>query len=310
MWLRRPTEQNDCQSQQSPTFSPPPKKNVKDEDEQEAEKEGRVLALRRSSRVTGAPAESDEDEDTDEERVRLLLAEGLLDEGLLDEENNEDFEALKSVERKCPYCPDRFHNGIGLANHVRGHLNRVGVSYNVRHFISPEEVNAIERKFSYQKKKKKVANFDPDTFSVMHCEFCSAGFDTRAGLSSHARAHLRDFGITNWDVTISPIHILRELFSSRPDLVIPTAPPRSLVSPQEEDEEEEEEEWEGVTQVKLEGEERDICDAEPSGSPPPGKTEDGAEEGDEREWLSLVPVVDVALGAFIPTSASTRLVTP
>ncbi|GAA6215462.1 protein Wiz isoform X1 [Lates japonicus] len=59
----------------------------------------------------------------------------------------------------------------------------------------------------------------------MHCEFCSAGFDTRAGLSSHARAHLRDFGITNWDVTISPIHILRELFSSRPDLVIPTAPP-------------------------------------------------------------------------------------
>uniref|UniRef100_A0A3Q0SXV8 C2H2-type domain-containing protein n=1 Tax=Amphilophus citrinellus TaxID=61819 RepID=A0A3Q0SXV8_AMPCI len=59
-----------------------------------------------------------------------------------------------------------------------------------------------------------VANFDPDTFSVMHCEFCSAGFDTRAGLSSHARAHLRDFGITNWDVTISPIHILRELFSS------------------------------------------------------------------------------------------------
>lgn len=61
----------------------------------------------------------------------------------------------KSVERKCPYCPDRFHNGIGLANHVRGHLNRVGVSYNVRHFISPEEVNAIEKKFSYQKKKKK-----------------------------------------------------------------------------------------------------------------------------------------------------------
>ena len=120
----------------------------------------------------------------------------------------------------------------------------------------------------------------------MHCEFCSAGFDTRAGLSSHARAHLRDFGITNWDVTISPIHILRELFSSRPDLVIPTAPPRSLVSPQEEDEEEEEEEWEGITQVKLEGEESErslsaaICDAEPSGSSPPWKTEGGAEECD------------------------------
>ncbi|KAG9345904.1 hypothetical protein JZ751_007718 [Albula glossodonta] len=126
----------------------------------------------------------------------------------------------------------------GLANHVRGHLNRVGVSYNVRHFISPEEVNAIERKFSYQKKRKKVANFDPDTFSLMRCEFCSAGFDTRAGLSSHARAHLRDFGITNWEVTVSPINILRELFSSRPDLVLPTAPPRSPpLEPDSEDEE-------------------------------------------------------------------------
>ena len=128
-----------------------------------------------------------------------------------------------------------------------------------------------------------VANFDPDTFSVMHCEFCSAGFDTRAGLSSHARAHLRDFGITNWDVTISPIHILRELFSSRPDLVIPTAPPRSLSSPQEEGEEDEGE-GEGITQVKLEGETSErmlsaaISDALPSTSPQHLKGEDSGEE--------------------------------
>lgn len=133
-----------------------------------------------------------------------------------------------------------------------------------------------------------VANFDPDTFSVMHCEFCSAGFDTRAGLSSHARAHLRDFGITNWDVTISPIHILRELFSSRPDLVIPTAPPRSPGSSQEEDEEEEEEEkeieeeGEGIIEVKLEGEtsERTLSasDSQPPASSQHCKQEDGVEE--------------------------------
>uniref|UniRef100_A0A8C3W642 Protein Wiz n=1 Tax=Catagonus wagneri TaxID=51154 RepID=A0A8C3W642_9CETA len=122
--------------------------------------------------------------------------------------------ALKHEERKCPYCPDRFHNGIGLANHVRGHLNRVGVSYNVRHFISAEEVKAIERRFSFQKKKKKVANFDPGTFSLMRCDFCGAGFDKRAGLSSHARAHLRDFGITNWELTVSPINILQELLAT------------------------------------------------------------------------------------------------
>ncbi|KAK2497018.1 hypothetical protein MC885_017019 [Smutsia gigantea] len=122
--------------------------------------------------------------------------------------------ALKHEDRKCPYCADRFHNGIGLANHVRGHLNRVGVSYNVRHFISAEEVKAIERRFSFQKKKKKVANFDPGTFSLMRCDFCGAGFDTRAGLSSHARAHLRDFGITNWELTVSPINILQELLAT------------------------------------------------------------------------------------------------
>ncbi len=86
-----------------------------------------------------------------------------------------------------------------------------------------------------------VANFDPSTFSVMRCEFCSAGFDTRAGLSSHARAHLRDFGITNWEVTVSPIHILRELFAKHPDLVLPTAPTHTLQSSEEQNSDEEQE---------------------------------------------------------------------
>ncbi|XP_032065191.1 protein Wiz isoform X5 [Thamnophis elegans] len=150
----------------------------------------------------------------------LPLSVFLLDSSLegsleLDDLLGTDSTMLKNEERKCPYCPDRFHNGIGLANHVRGHLNRVGVSYNVRHFISAEEVKAIEQRFSFQKKKKKgIANFDPSTFSLMRCEFCGAGFDTRAGLSSHARAHLRDFGITNWELTISPINILKELLAN------------------------------------------------------------------------------------------------
>ncbi|KAM4716716.1 protein Wiz isoform 2-T2 [Anableps anableps] len=244
--------------QHETTSSPAAKKSAKDQDKQEVQKDRKVFFLRRSSRVTAAQAQtdSDDDDDTDEEHMPCFLSEGVFEKDV--DEIDEDSEALRSVERKCPYCPDRFHNGIGLANHVRGHLKRVGVSYNVRHFISPEEVNAIEKKFSYQKKKKKVANFDPDTFSLMHCEFCSAGFDTRAGLSSHARAHLRDFGITNWDVTISPIHILRELFSSRPDLVIPTDPPRSLGSSSEEDEDEDCDEGDskdgGIIKVKLEGE--------------------------------------------------------
>ncbi|XP_056143665.1 protein Wiz [Lampris incognitus] len=260
----------------------PLEKKVKEQEEDEAEKDGKFSFLNRSNRDIAAFAENgSDDDDIDEEQMRRFLSEGILegDEDEIDEETGN----LKSVERKCPYCPDRFHNGIGLANHVRGHLNRVGVSYNVRHFISPEEVNAIEKKFSYQKKKKKVANFDPDTFSVMRCEFCSAGFDTRAGLSSHARAHLRDFGITNWDLTISPIHILRELFSRRPDLVIPRAPPRSpssLSTEEEEDkrgiEEEEEEKLREETRERIAN--TQAYDPLPSTSPQPWKSVDEVEE--------------------------------
>ncbi|NWQ83270.1 WIZ protein, partial [Columbina picui] len=76
----------------------------------------------------------------------VLLLDAPLEGALeLDDLLDADSPMLKNEERKCPYCPDRFHNGIGLANHVRGHLNRVGVSYNVRHFISAEEVKAIEQ---------------------------------------------------------------------------------------------------------------------------------------------------------------------
>nr|XP_057906461.1 protein Wiz isoform X2 [Doryrhamphus excisus] len=260
----------------------PTRKSLKENDKQE---ESNQKVLRRSNRITSAFAEidsdgGDEDDDEDciyDERMRRFLSAG----GILDDVEDEVLEGLKNVERKCPYCPDRFHNGIGLANHVRGHLNRVGVSYNVRHFISPEEVNAIEKRFSYQKKKKKVANFDPATYSVMHCEFCSAGFDTRAGLSSHARAHLRDFGITNWDVTISPIHILRKLFSSRPDLVIPTAPPRSPISGQEDEDDDDEEN--GIIEVKLERETSEIRINAASASPEPVNEEDGVTEATEEE---------------------------
>uniref|UniRef100_A0A4W5RNF0 C2H2-type domain-containing protein n=1 Tax=Hucho hucho TaxID=62062 RepID=A0A4W5RNF0_9TELE len=128
--------------------------------EEEEDGEPKVAFGKKSNKVFSVENDDDDDDNDDhdeeeeeEENIRRFLAEGISDEDY--EEIDEETGTLKSVERKCPYCPDRFHNGIGLANHVRGHLNRVGVSYNVRHFISPEEVNAIEKKFSYQKKKKK-----------------------------------------------------------------------------------------------------------------------------------------------------------
>ncbi|XP_053573921.1 protein Wiz isoform X2 [Bombina bombina] len=180
---------------------------------------GKTLPSKTSSIDIELPQDVwEEDDDNDDLPLDMLL---------MDPNYEKQLEALglRSEERECPYCPDRFHNGIGLANHVRGHLNRVGVSYNVRHFISAEEVKAIEQNYSFQKKRKKVANFDPSTFSLMRCEFCGAGFDTRAGLSSHARAHLRDFGITNWELTVSPIHVLTRLLARSPGRPLPPFPP-------------------------------------------------------------------------------------
>uniref|UniRef100_A0A8C6TQ21 Si:ch211-194b1.1 n=1 Tax=Neogobius melanostomus TaxID=47308 RepID=A0A8C6TQ21_9GOBI len=294
--------QYDSLAQCSSTRTLPLRRSLRHEDRQDAPLDGRVFSLRRSSRVSSAPVVvSSDDDEAQEEGARRLLSEVVPDEDI--EEIDEDTDAVKSVERKCPYCPDRFHNGIGLANHVRGHLNRVGVSYNVRHFISPEEVNAIERRFSYQKKKKKVANFDPGTFSVMRCEFCNAGFDTRAGLSSHARAHLRDLGITNWDITISPIHVLREVFSSRPDLVIPTAPPRSLCEEDDEEEEDSEEE-DDIIEVKLE---EDLKTEIPE-SAVPWKYEDQIKEcKDEEEEVAVEEDGDaLQLGALSSVLESHR----
>lgn len=152
------------------TVSLPPTKNVEDKEKLEVEDDGKVFFLRRSNRVAATPAETDsdnndddDDDNIDKEHVQRFF----LDEDNDEIDDDDDEETLKMVERKCPYCPDRFHNGIGLANHVRGHLNRVGVSYNVRHFISPEEVNAIEKKFSYQKKKKKGQQHV--AFNYLHC---------------------------------------------------------------------------------------------------------------------------------------------
>ncbi|KAM3927329.1 protein Wiz isoform 2-T2 [Leptodactylus fuscus] len=171
-----------------------------------------------------------------------------LDALLMDPKYASQLEALglRSEERECPYCPDRFHNGIGLANHVRGHLNRVGVSYNVRHFISAEEVKAIEQNYSFQKKRKKALSDEddgtpldlgrpqiskPDQGRVEKmasdhsgekadeskgagsttCELCGACFETRKGLSSHARSHLRHLGVPESESSGAPIDLLNEL---------------------------------------------------------------------------------------------------
>lgn len=72
-----------------------------------------------------------------------------------------DMSPTPSVKHKpCPYCPATFESGVGLSNHVRGHLHRAGVSYNARHMVSPEQVALwdyqprIRRKISTGMRKK------------------------------------------------------------------------------------------------------------------------------------------------------------
>ncbi|KAM5170076.1 protein Wiz-like isoform 3-T3 [Mantella aurantiaca] len=58
----------------------------------------------------------------------------------------------------------------------------------------------------------------------IRCEFCNEFFENRKGLSSHARSHLRQMGVTEWHVNGSPIDTLREIMRKRR----PTTPQQQL----------------------------------------------------------------------------------
>lgn len=63
------------------------------------------------------------------------------------------------------------------------------------------------------------------------CEFCGELFENRKGLSSHARSHLRQLGITEWSVNGSPIDTLRDLITRRGlPCVMPLKPLKSSSS--------------------------------------------------------------------------------
>lgn len=61
-------------------------------------------------------------------------------------ESLDDLSELQLDCKNCPYCPAVFESGVGLSNHVRGHLHRVGLSYNARHVVPPEQVASQDRR--------------------------------------------------------------------------------------------------------------------------------------------------------------------
>ncbi|KAM7388723.1 hypothetical protein PAMP_024880 [Pampus punctatissimus] len=116
----------------------------------------------------------------------------------------------------CPYCPAMFKSGVGLSNHVRGHLHRVGLSYNARHMVSPEQVALrdrqprIRRRIPTSQRKLRKA-VKPETQGEHTCPLCWGWFDTKTGLSNHVRGHLKRIGKSVTSSSKSPLCILNEL---------------------------------------------------------------------------------------------------
>ncbi|KAJ8011376.1 hypothetical protein DPEC_G00057520 [Dallia pectoralis] len=128
------------------------------------------------------------------------------------------------AERKtCPYCSAVFESGVGLSNHVRGHMHRVGLSYNARHEVSREQVASqdkkprIRRKMVAMRRLKKAHMLGSEESLVRghSCPLCGDSFDNKTGLSNHVRGHLKRLGKTTATKTKSPMLLLRELMRDK-----------------------------------------------------------------------------------------------
>ncbi|KAM6919031.1 LOW QUALITY PROTEIN: zinc finger protein 644a [Xenentodon cancila] len=142
----------------------------------------------------------------------------------LGESLTDDLSELESGHKNCPYCPAVFESGVGLSNHIRGHLHRVGLSYNARHVVPPEQVASqdrrprIRRKISAFRRLRKALQAESDTETVkgVHsCPLCGDSFDNRTGQSNHIRGHLKKLGKSCPTKNKSPLLLLRELMRDK-----------------------------------------------------------------------------------------------
>lgn len=90
----------------------------------------------------------------------------------LPESFTEDSSVLESDQKTCPYCPAVFESGVGLSNHVRGHLHRVGLSYNARHVVSPEQVASQDRRPRIRRRISAIRRLKKGThYKSIYCTF-------------------------------------------------------------------------------------------------------------------------------------------
>ncbi|XP_056149003.1 zinc finger protein 644a [Lampris incognitus] len=140
---------------------------------------------------------------------------------------SEDLTMLDLDRKTCPYCPAVFESGVGLSNHVRGHLHRVGLSYNARHVVSPEQVASqdkrprIRRKMSAIRRLERALQMESSSEvikSTHACPLCGDTFDNKTGQSNHIRGHLKRLGKNISTKTKSPLCLLRELMRDKKEV--------------------------------------------------------------------------------------------
>ncbi|XP_027766893.1 protein Wiz-like, partial [Empidonax traillii] len=96
----------------------------------------------------------------------------------------------------CEVCGACFETRKGLSSHARSHLRQLGVAE------SESSGAPIDLLYELVRHKGK---------SLTTCEVCGACFETRKGLSSHARSHLRQLGVAESESSGAPIDLLYEL---------------------------------------------------------------------------------------------------
>ncbi|XP_072297911.1 zinc finger protein 644a [Eucyclogobius newberryi] len=156
------------------------------------------------------------DEDTDEELV-------IENESVQPQNPIEELQAIDPSCKNCPYCSAVFESGVGLSNHIRGHLHRIGLNYKARHKVSAEAVATTEEKPSIgqristlMKKRELQQNTDSETEKEVHsCPLCGYSFESRTGQANHIRGHLKKLGKSLISKHKSPILLLQELMRDK-----------------------------------------------------------------------------------------------
>uniref|UniRef100_A0A2I3H480 WIZ zinc finger n=1 Tax=Nomascus leucogenys TaxID=61853 RepID=A0A2I3H480_NOMLE len=175
------------------------------------------------------------------------------DEGPLNLTESSGPEPARDI--RCEFCGEFFENRKGLSSHARSHLRQMGVT---EWYVNGSPIDTLREILKRRTQSRPGGPPNPPwpspkTLAKMmggaymtplnlssraepvrdiRCEFCGEFFENRKGLSSHARSHLRQMGVTEWSVNGSPIDTLREILKkkSKPCL-IKKEPPAGDLAP-------------------------------------------------------------------------------